>query len=37
MDLDQRVSRIEAFLEKLIAAAKKDPIGRVILRKLDLE
>lgn len=35
-DLDQRVSRLEEILDKLIAVAREHPVGRVILRRLDI-
>ena len=35
-DLDQRVSRLEEILDKLIAVAREHPVGRAILRRLDI-
>ena len=35
-DLDQRVTRLEQLADRLIALAREHPLGRAILRKLDI-
>ena len=35
-DLDQRVTRLEQLADKLIKLAREHPLGRAILRKLDI-
>ena len=35
-DLEQRITRLETILDRLIAIAREHPLGRVILRKLDI-
>lgn len=36
-DLDQRVTRLEQLADKLIRLAREHPVGRAILRKLDID
>ncbi len=35
-DLDERVTRLEQIVDKLISEAREHPLGRVLLRKLGL-
>ena len=36
-DVDERLTRLEKLVEEIIALMRQYPVGRAILRKLDIE